>query len=849
MTALASTLTRAGAKPPPSLTPDRSRLLQRKCACGGTPGPTGECEECRKKRLQRKTRNAELGFRNVSAVPPIVREVLHAPGQTLDAATRAFMEPRFGHDFSKVRVHTDAKAAESASAVNAQAYTVGRDMVFGSRRYMPGTTMGDLLIAHELTHVVQQSRSSLSLQPQSISLPGDALEHEADAAAKQAISGNPVAVPSNVPALPLQRKVLNHSVENFQPDPTKAKACVVHMHGEEKAALAVAKELRTRRCVNLVHLDTNKRNVDLEVAVKGETHICEADPNRVFSDKGRSDNALREEGCHLATTPGVRTDEPIPVKLAATAKPAEIRAAKEAAEKAAQEVKAAAAAELKSFAEGDWGAAIGKCRGGKGSPMLEGPQPVLALHNNGGGDFKLKKFTGVAEKNEPKGTLPKGFENPSGRKESSDFFLVTKQTDFFELMKSRNVVLQANPVPAKEQDGSLSVALQSERFINVEKKGRGGKTPDEVTEQKVTGGGKTEKWKVHTQAYIDQYGMATEALDLFSIPEGPCPTQLPAGKASVPPATAPPPAQLKEDAPILEREAVDPKKPPADCKIVFSSQSDLDSQRDIWAAKIARMPILDTINWILGGPDKLSTEAGGEVKAQRDCMIKTMRNSLKRLKLALPAGNIVKSDVRPYGEQKEDIWLKKFNFTFGTTFGHISDGARTKCGKLIGAEVEWDPKSKDHKDCWDNQLDAEEKAKEILMTSAAPGISRHHAGTDLDIGQTDKDLASEAWTGTGRFADAYRWLAKNAATYGFIQPFDTKGGYGKGYLTERWHWSYYPIAQALLDFSRAHQSEIQQALKEHWSDPTTAGTIKPEFKFIWDNWKNYMFNVEEKGQF
>ena len=114
-------------------TPVPGGMLQRKCACGGTPGPTGECEECRKKRLQRKTRNAELGFRNDSAVPPIVHDVLHAPGQTLDAATRAFMEPRFGHDFSKVRVHADARAAESASAVNAQAYTVGRDMVFGSR--------------------------------------------------------------------------------------------------------------------------------------------------------------------------------------------------------------------------------------------------------------------------------------------------------------------------------------------------------------------------------------------------------------------------------------------------------------------------------------------------------------------------------------------------------------------------------------------------------------------------------------------------------------------------------------------------------------------------------------------
>jgi hypothetical protein len=757
------------------------------------------------------------------------------------------MEPRFGHDFSKVRVHTDAKAAESASAVNAQAYTIGRDMVFGSGQYMPGTKMGDLLIAHELTHVVQQSRSSLSLQPQSISLPGDALEYEADAAAKQATSGNPIAVPSNGPALPLQRKVLNHPVENFQPDPTKAKACVVHMHGEEQAALAVAKELRSRRCVNLVHLDTSKRHVELEVALKGETHFCEADPNRVFSAKGRSNNALADEGCHLSTNPGIRTDRPIPVKKSATDKPEDIRAAEEAAKKAAEEVKTAAAAELKTFAEGDWGAAIGKCRGGKGSPMLEGPQPVLALHNNGGGDFKLKKFTGVAEKNEPKGTLPKGLENPSGDKKSSDFFLVTKQQDFLELMKTRNVVLQANPVPAKEQDGSLSVALQSERFINVEKEGRGGKTPDEVTEQKVTGGGKTEKWKVHTQTYIDQYGMATEALDLFGVPEGPCSTQLPAGKASAPPATAPPPAQLKEDAPILEREAVDPKKPPADCKIVFSSQSDLDTRKDIWFAEIARMPILETINWILGGPDKLSAEARGEITAQRACMIGVMRDSLKKLKLTLPAGDIVKSDVRAYGEQKENIWLKKFNFTFGTTFGHISDSARIKCGKLIGTEVEWDPKSKVHKDCWDNRLDNEEKAKEILMTSAAPGISRHHAGTDFDIGQTDKDLTPEAWTGTGRFGDAYRWLAKNASAYGFVQPFDTKGGYGKGYLTERWHWSYFPIAQALLDFSRGHQSEIQRVLKERWSDST--GAIRPEFKFIWDNWKSYMFNVEEKGRF
>ena len=93
-----------------------------------------------------------------SGVPPIVHEVLRTPGQPLDPATRAFMEPRFGHDFSEVRVHTDAKAAESARAVNALAYTVGRDVVFGAGQYAPRNPTGQLLMSHELTHVLQQGK-------------------------------------------------------------------------------------------------------------------------------------------------------------------------------------------------------------------------------------------------------------------------------------------------------------------------------------------------------------------------------------------------------------------------------------------------------------------------------------------------------------------------------------------------------------------------------------------------------------------------------------------------------------------------------------------------------------------
>ena len=93
-------------------------------------------------------------------MPAIVREVLRSLGEPLDAATRTFMESRFGHDFSSVRAHTDAKAAESARAVNARAYTVGKDIVFGAGQYAPTTREGKRLLAHELTHFVQQAAST-----------------------------------------------------------------------------------------------------------------------------------------------------------------------------------------------------------------------------------------------------------------------------------------------------------------------------------------------------------------------------------------------------------------------------------------------------------------------------------------------------------------------------------------------------------------------------------------------------------------------------------------------------------------------------------------------------------------
>jgi uncharacterized protein DUF4157 len=189
----------------PRVRPSRMPLLQRQCACGRTcpsckdeaaglqtklaisePGDEYEQEADRVADqvmrmpatavqrtvetvpLQRRARDTAIP----DGVPPIVGEVLRSPGQPLDAGTRAFMEPRFGQELGAVRVHTDSKAAESARAVNALAYTVGSDIAFAAGRYAPAGQTGRHLLAHELTHALQQGtqlRRKVKVQP-----PGEA---------------------------------------------------------------------------------------------------------------------------------------------------------------------------------------------------------------------------------------------------------------------------------------------------------------------------------------------------------------------------------------------------------------------------------------------------------------------------------------------------------------------------------------------------------------------------------------------------------------------------------------------------------------------------------------------------
>ena len=116
------------------------------------PSSSGQHARLQDKPLQRKPAGALAGTR----VPGIVHDVLRTPGRALDEDTRSFMEERFAHDFARVRVHTDARAAQSAEELRARAYTVGHAVVFAANQYSPGTPSGRRLLAHELTHVVQQ---------------------------------------------------------------------------------------------------------------------------------------------------------------------------------------------------------------------------------------------------------------------------------------------------------------------------------------------------------------------------------------------------------------------------------------------------------------------------------------------------------------------------------------------------------------------------------------------------------------------------------------------------------------------------------------------------------------------
>jgi hypothetical protein len=173
---------------PHSFTPVARTMVQRKCACGGTPGADGECQNCKRNRqlVQRRAADSPAP----ESAPESVHRTLASPGRPLDAGTRDFMESRFGHDFSQVRVHTDSQAGESARDINAHAYTAGSDIAFAPGKYQPESQSGRQLLAHELAHTVQQNGLQRRASDLAVdTAPDSRLEHEADHAVRSVMNG------------------------------------------------------------------------------------------------------------------------------------------------------------------------------------------------------------------------------------------------------------------------------------------------------------------------------------------------------------------------------------------------------------------------------------------------------------------------------------------------------------------------------------------------------------------------------------------------------------------------------------------------------------------------------------
>lgn len=174
--------------------PMQGGVLQRRCACGNTVGEGGTGAECQQKQqlsLQHKTQGAKAG----GEVPSIVHEVLNSPGQSLELETRTFMESRFEQDFGDIQVHDDAKAHDSAKAVNASAYTVKKNIVFGEGKYDPHSMLGQRLIAHELTHTIQQQQSEPAMQSSlNLAHNNTQQEQEAEDVANAVVQGQPIGI-------------------------------------------------------------------------------------------------------------------------------------------------------------------------------------------------------------------------------------------------------------------------------------------------------------------------------------------------------------------------------------------------------------------------------------------------------------------------------------------------------------------------------------------------------------------------------------------------------------------------------------------------------------------------------
>jgi hypothetical protein len=667
--------------------------------------------------------------REAGVAPPQVHAALAEAGQPLDPVTRAFMEARFGRGFGGVRVHTGAAAEASARAVRAQAYTVGSRLVFGAGHYRPQTGEGRRLIAHELAHTVQQAGGAPALQRTS----------------------DPVLL---------------------KPVRPNARACVVHVHGNEPVAFTAAEQLYNTRCVNMAWIDhPGRRLIDVDVAAPGGgTMTCRADPNRIFDN-----TALHNQWGNWNTGPCMTTAG---------------RAAGEAA--------------VQAWRDTRLNVAIRQCRGqavsatGVAGTGVSGGLPVLSMHNNTAAPSGAPPVTGAGtpgcrENLSIRSYLPNhceagatetdparthGHPNPNiiRGQDIDNFVLVTDPAAFDRLVAAgtRNAVLQKL---SPTQDGSLSVAMASQNYGNVE-----------VEQRSVA---------------ATNLAMGNAGLDALGVPPGPCASSTgadaPVGAPSTP--TLPTPARgqitsARVGGGTAERTRF--------VRHVF------DLQVAAWEA--AGVPYTHAVPrlYTLSAPDTLP--GTGTIQLDRGVARQSLEPMLRDARAALSAarsagtpgaagvtGLRVRSGYRSATSQL-GIWTRFFPRYYEETAAHRAS--------LAGGE---------HGEAAAQYLAA--YANERVIT---PGYSPHQRAQTVDLTYQEGRTWAEADTSPAAVAAwraswFFNWLAANAGSYGFRQ---------NPALNEPWHWEHDPIG-VLGDQIRALGEEVIDLLRSWISGDSSATDAPP----------------------
>jgi hypothetical protein len=183
--------------------------------------------------VQRVLALARTDAGEASAAPEVERAIQGARGggQALDSGVRAQMEPALGADFSGVRVHADAGADALNRSLNARAFTSGRDVFFRQGTYNPGSSSGRELLAHELTHVVQQNGDQIRTKL-TVGQPGDRYEQEADQVARAVLQQEGQPIRKDTDEGPAQRQV--EEEEEEEPIQAKAEESWIQRQAEEE---------------------------------------------------------------------------------------------------------------------------------------------------------------------------------------------------------------------------------------------------------------------------------------------------------------------------------------------------------------------------------------------------------------------------------------------------------------------------------------------------------------------------------------------------------------------------------------------------------------------------------------